>query len=89
MKDIRVGDFLVVRLRSRVVAKCFLGQVTEAADHVEVSFLREIGENKHVFPTTEDRSTVDAADVVGKVIKVTPDRRGSCWTVPFQLNEII
>ena len=51
------------------------GQATEAADHVEVSSLTETGENKHVFPTTEDRSSVDAADVVGKVIKVTPDRR--------------
>lgn len=91
--DLHMGDFLVIRVRNRTQQKCFIGQITSMSmgtgrGPIEVSFMKRTGEFSYVFPDNDDKSAIDIADIVGKVTQIEPDRRGSFWTAPFQVDKI-
>ena len=83
--EVRMSDFLLVKLKAGAMMRQFVAQVTDLADGIAVSFLRILpgASNKFVFPPEPDEATIDQNDIE-KIIPsedVIPDRRGSIYLV--------
>ncbi|KAF0311358.1 hypothetical protein FJT64_017812 [Amphibalanus amphitrite] len=80
------GDFVTVQLKGKKETNRFLAQVI-ATDPPRVSFLKKQTRFSVVFPMTEDISIIEREQVITKVEKITPDRRGLVWSVDFDIDE--
>lgn len=87
LKDIKPGSFLLVLLPGRRRLQKFLAQATriESEDTIYVSFMKQVSGRTFVWPEIEDASAVSFTDVAGIVSDVTPDRRGSVFTTPYEI----
>ena len=86
---IGIGDFVLATVLGKTTKRIFVAQVISIdSDDTEVTYLKQTGKSSFVFPAVEDSGLVLQQDLLGKIVDIKPDRRGTTWTVPFDILAI-
>lgn len=87
--ELRVSDFVLATVLGKTTKKIFVAQVISIdSDDTKVVYLKQTGKLSFVFPVVEDAGLVLQQDLLGKIVDIKPDRRGTTWTVPFDILAI-
>ena len=87
--ELRVSDFVLATVLGKTTKKIFVAQVISIdSDDTKVTYLKQTGKSSFVFPAVEDSGLVLQQDLLGKIVDIKPDRRGTTWTVPFDILAI-
>ena len=87
--ELRVSDFILATVLGKTTKKMFVAQVISIdSGDAKVAYLKQTGKLSFVFPVVEDSGLVLQQDLLGKIVDIKPDRRGTTWTVPFDILTI-
>lgn len=77
VKQLEIGDWLIVKFCPRKVSKFYVAQITETNPSIEAKFARKIGTTNYFhWPDVEDRSIITLDEVHLHLPKPTFDKRG-------------